>query len=106
MLDLMGCGASSRTSSPAFHDEVVRGKTDRTTSGNGRPEDLVVRGTTRPREDRLTFRYKRDDMLNSSSKHRNRYRYHHAKNHGKYSINIYLKLSVITNNFYNHHKKT
>ena len=79
----MGCGASSRTSSPAFYYESVSGKADRSTSKNGRPEETAVHGTTRPRGDRLLSAYRRDNLLSSSSKHRHRYRYH-ARNHGRY----------------------
>ena len=84
MLYLMGCGASSRTSSPAFYDEAVRGKTIGRAS---RDDPTEKRTTTRPREDRLLSRNRKDNLLKSATLHRHRYRYH-AENHGKRAISV------------------
>ena len=84
MLYLMGCGASSRTSSPAFYGEAVRGKSVGQVS---RDDGFEKRTTTRPRDDRLLYRHRKDNLLKSASLHRHRYRYH-AENHGKRTISV------------------
>ena len=84
MLYLMGCGASSRTSSPAFYDEAIRGKP---VSPASRDDLSEKRTTTRPREDRLLSHQRKDNLLKSATLHRHRYRYH-AENHGKRAISV------------------
>ena len=88
-LFLMGCSPSSRTPSPAFYDEAVRGRVRSETSRSGH-SDKPVRRTTRPRADRLLSK----DNINLASRYRQHYRYH-AEQYGKF-ISVHIFLSEIT----------